>query len=92
MKQRNPDAQCENCPYFRDAGAVAMCGECRRHSNNTPGRWPGDWCGEHPEFFLPVEPVERELIKDARTRLAIAKADIMESLRRRHQAQEEGRC
>lgn len=58
---RNPDATCENCPYFwfsseRNIDGDPYAGQCRKYaSRGTATEFfysvPSDgWCGEHPDF------------------------------------------
>lgn len=63
MIKRNPEAQCDNCPYF-EKGNLFEQGDCRR---NAPIKgvhngqvvvvsWPQvtvhHVCGQHPDFLL----------------------------------------
>jgi hypothetical protein len=55
MKQRNPEARCGNCPYFKKTHVRR--GDCLRW---PAGLWssmkavtmPARVCGEHPDFFI----------------------------------------
>ncbi len=68
MKQRNPDANCGNCPYFELAigkeqqpnERLGQNGWCRREYSGyhyegyhtTPSHYENGFCGWHPEFWL----------------------------------------
>lgn len=65
MKQRNPEATCETCPYFRRGRALDdpiteygghCCFERLPYTSmgfiNYPTTGSLGWCGQHPDFFL----------------------------------------
>lgn len=66
MKQRNPNATCGNCPYWYALNVEI--GECRQDNAKVIDQDDGslvfplaledEWCGQHPEFWLPAEPAE----------------------------------
>lgn len=76
MKQRNPKATCETCPYWSterpvrsmakfDASIMGIDDEdigCCRRGVYTPRKFSFDWCGEHPDFFV-------DTIKEAENKL-----------------------
>jgi hypothetical protein len=59
--KRNENATCGNCPYWA-VGRTPVAGECRHLSPrliNGDEIWlhtcDSDWCGQHPEFWMPDE-------------------------------------
>lgn len=65
--KRNLDATCGTCPFWhQDKDIKKGGGECRINEpklftfpDNVYYVWlytkPSDWCGQHPEFWMPVE-------------------------------------
>jgi len=58
MKQRNPNANCGNCPYWLLSIPEDNIGECHRdnpHAVDPYRRWETtnskEWCGQHPDFW-----------------------------------------
>ena len=57
-RQRNSEARCGNCPYWKlfDSGAVSDAGMCKRFPDRIEHDDVVEACGEHPDFFLPETP------------------------------------
>jgi hypothetical protein len=65
--KRNENATCGTCPFWhQDKDIKKGGGECRINEpklftfpDNVYYVWlytkPSDWCGQHPEFWMPVE-------------------------------------
>jgi hypothetical protein len=51
--KRNENATCGNCPYW---GVLpkSKCGMCRLYPADLE-KLNVEWCGKHPEFWMPVE-------------------------------------
>ena len=53
---RNEEANCGNCPYWKNKEGTGITGSCHRRASSNHHDWPprscSDWCGEHPDFLL----------------------------------------
>jgi len=60
MKQRNPNAKCGNCPYWKKI--MHGIGQCRPKAASELCDWQEteeiNWCGQHPDFWETVEVTE----------------------------------
>jgi len=57
--KRNPEATCATCPFWAEGPEHSDEGWCQK-TPQTIRKYDEWWCGEHPDFFLPLPLVNTE--------------------------------